>query len=100
MKLKTLALAINLILIKIIYTNACGEPLKRICYYTSWGGVMPDPANLCTHVIFAFANIEGGVLSGIWSNPLKEIRQKNPDVKLLVAVGGWGLALFISFILG
>ena len=79
------------ILIGVVNVQGCGEPLKRICYYTSWGGVLPlERPEICTHVIFSFANIEGGVLSGVWSNPLKELRQKNKDVKLMVAVGGWG----------
>ena len=39
---------LGLILIKILQVRSdCGEPLKRICYYTSWGGVLPDPAKLC-----------------------------------------------------
>ncbi len=73
--------------------NGCGTPLKRICYYTSWGGVLPDPAELCTHVIYSFASIEGGVLSSVWSNPLKELRNKNKDIKLMLAVGGWGFGV-------
>ncbi len=77
-------------MLKLIKINGCGTPLKRICYYTSWGGVLPDPAELCTHVIYSFASIEGGVLSSVWSNPLKELRIKNKDIKLMVAVGGWG----------
>lgn len=72
---------------------ACGEPLKRICYYTSWGGVLPNPPELCTHIVYAFASMENGMLSGVWSNPLKEIKQKNPDIKLMVAVGGWGFGV-------
>ncbi len=75
-------------------SDACGEPLKRICYFTSWSGIMPtDRADLCTHVIYSFASMEGGVLSGVWSNPLKEMRQKNPSIKLMVAVGGWGFGV-------
>lgn len=77
----------------ILQVNACGEPLKRICYYTSWGGVLPNPPDLCTHIIHSFASMENGMLSGVWSNPLKEIRQKNPEVKLMVAVGGWGFGV-------
>jgi hypothetical protein len=69
--------------------DACGEPLKRICYYTTGGGVMPNPPDLCTHIIYAFAGVESGVLSNVWSNPLKEIRKTNPDIKIMVAVGGW-----------
>lgn len=75
------------------HLEACGEPLKRICYYTSWGGVLPNPPELCTHVVYAFASMENGMLSGVWSNPLKELKQKNPDIKLMVAVGGWGFGV-------
>lgn len=82
--------ALFILILKLIEINGCGTPLKRICYYTSWGGVLPDPAELCTHVIYSFASIEGGVLSSVWSNPLKELRNKNKDIKLMVAVGGWG----------
>lgn len=72
--------------------QGCGEPLKRICYYASWGGVLPSPEH-CTHVIYSFANMEGGVLSNVWSNPIKELRQKNSDIKLMVAVGGWSFGV-------
>jgi GH18 family chitinase len=90
-RIKQIQLSILFILtLKFIKINGCGTPLKRICYYTSWGGVLPDPAELCTHVIYSFASIEGGVLSSVWSNPLKELRNKNKDIKLMVAVGGWG----------
>ncbi len=67
----------------------CGEPYKRICYYTAWGGVLPNP-ELCTHLVYSFASIENGMLSGLWSNPFKDIKLKNPSLKTMVAVGGWG----------
>ena len=72
--------------------NACGEPLKRVCYYTTWGGVLPQP-ELCTHLIYSFASIENGMLSGVWSNPFKELKQKNSNLKLMVAVGGWSFGV-------
>jgi len=78
--------------IPIALVQGCGEPLKRICYYASWGGVLPSPEH-CTHVIYSFANMEGGVLGNVWSNPIKELRQKNPEIKLMVAVGGWSFGV-------
>ena len=64
-----------------MYFCCCFENMLKIHLFISSKG---------THVIYAFANIESGVLSGIWSNPLKDLRKQNKDVKLMVAVGGWG----------
>jgi chitinase len=72
--------------------GACGESYKRVCYYTAWGGVLPSP-ELCTHLIYSFASIENGMLSGIWSNPFKEIKKSHPSLKIMVAVGGWGFGV-------
>ncbi len=52
-------------------------------------------ADLLTHVIFAFANIEDGrLVSGYLTDEanyavLRSIRQQYPHLRLLVAVGGW-----------
>lgn len=61
--------------------------LKKL-YSISWGGTQPDP-NLCTTVIYSFADMSGGVLSGLWGNPLLHLKNANPNIKLLIAVGGW-----------
>ncbi len=53
---------------------------------------MPNP-ELCTHIVHSFASIENGMLSGVWSNPLKELKQKNPEIKIMVAVGGWSFGV-------
>lgn len=53
---------------------------------------MPD-ANLCTTVIYSFADMSGGLLSGVWGNPLASLKQTNPKLKILVAVGGWNFGL-------
>ncbi|KAI3380099.1 hypothetical protein SNEBB_010671 [Seison nebaliae] len=61
----------------------------RMCYYTSWnGGVLPSQY-LCTHVIYSFASMSNGVLSGVSSNPLLSLKRNDPNIKLLCAVGGW-----------
>ncbi|CAL1532211.1 unnamed protein product [Lymnaea stagnalis] len=80
---------------------------KRVCYYTNWsqyrrdmGKFMPadiDP-NVCTHLIFAFAKIDKGVLAPYEWNDLQypflykqfnALKEKNPSLKTLLAVGGW-----------
>lgn len=69
------------------------KSMKNICYYTSWGGTMPDP-QMCTTVIYSFAGMSGGVLSGAWGNPLSSLRQQNPNIKILLAVGGWNFGVW------
>ncbi|KAH9505781.1 hypothetical protein Btru_055795 [Bulinus truncatus] len=80
---------------------------KRVCYYTNWsqyrrdqGKFLPtdiDP-HLCTHLIFAFAKIDKGVLAPYEWNDLQypflykqfnTLKEKNPRLKTLLAVGGW-----------
>ena len=84
---------------------------RIVCYFTNWSHKRPgqgqftpedlDP-NLCTHVIFAFANLnndfklipsepgdEGvGGKPGLYDRVLA-LKAKNPKLKVLIAVGGW-----------
>ncbi|CAH0564615.1 unnamed protein product [Brassicogethes aeneus] len=75
------------------------------CYITSWsqkrpgaGKFLPEDINpsLCTHIIYAFATIKDHKL--VEANEDKdpemyerviELREKNPDLKILLAIGGW-----------
>ncbi|KAF7989656.1 hypothetical protein HCN44_008330 [Aphidius gifuensis] len=75
-----------------------------ICYLTNWshkrpgaGKFMPediDPS-LCSHVVYAFATLKDHLLTE--SNEkdaemyerLITLREKNPDIKILLAIGGW-----------
>nr|KAG5709851.1 hypothetical protein BaRGS_032675 [Batillaria attramentaria] len=86
---------------------------RRVCYYTNWSQYRPSsgkfvPENvdptLCTHLIYTFAKLVGNQLkafewndeSTAWSTGMYErfqaLKQKNPSVKTLLAVGGWNLA--------
>ena len=82
-------LVLALVAILSINSAAC---LENMCYYTAWTNVMPDP-NLCTTVIYSFVDMSGGVLSGLWGNPLLHLKNSNPNIKLLVAVGGWNFGV-------
>ena len=92
------------------------EPKSVVCYYGSWaiykegdGKFAPSDidANLCTHVIYAFAELNE-VTNEIqsqdpWADlPSTEseghfdgygetvkLKQQNPNLKVLLAVGGW-----------
>ncbi|KAI8787664.1 acidic mammalian chitinase [Biomphalaria glabrata] len=87
-----------------------GKPKKHIfCYYGSSANARPElgkfwPENidpfLCTHLIFAFVDIteDGTGLrpnnwndlgeNGLYARTLK-LKEKNKDLKILLAVGGW-----------
>jgi GH18 family chitinase len=94
------------------------SPLKIVCYYTNWAQYRPKPASytpdsinaaLCTHIIFAFAKInehyelaayEWNDESTDWAKGMYQrvvdLKQDNPDLKVMLAVGGWnhGSSLF------
>lgn len=85
----------------------------RVCYYTNWAQYRPremkfypeniDPS-LCTHLVYAFAKLNGNKLmayewnddSTDWSTGMYErfnnIKTENPEIKTLLAVGGWNMA--------
>ncbi|KAL3875562.1 hypothetical protein ACJMK2_033503 [Sinanodonta woodiana] len=90
----------------------CSE-LKRVCYYTNWSQYRSSPAkfypenvdyNLCTHLIYAFATMNGNHLKAYewndestdWMKGMYErfqnIKKHNPAIKTLLAVGGWNMA--------
>lgn len=84
---------------------------RIVCYYTNWSNKRPgigkfepdhlDP-NLCTHIIFAFANLNDdfkisateetdetkGTEKGLYDRVLG-LKSKNPNLKVMIAVGGW-----------
>ncbi|CAB3987224.1 chitinase-3 1 isoform X1 [Paramuricea clavata] len=77
----------------------------RVCYYTNWSQYRPglmkyfpenmDPS-LCTHVIYAFAEIRKGHTLKLreWNDnkmiaKFNNIKTAYPHLKTLLAVGGW-----------
>ncbi|XP_061909276.1 acidic mammalian chitinase-like [Entelurus aequoreus] len=78
---------------------------KLVCYFTNWSQYRPgvgkylpqnvDP-NLCTHLIYAFSIISpSNELSTFeWNDAVlyksfNQLKQRNPQLKTLLAVGGW-----------
>lgn len=83
---------------------------KIVCYYTNWsqyrtklGKFVPEdiPADLCTHIIFAFGWLKKGKLSSFESNDetkdgktglyerMMTLKKANPKLQILLAIGGW-----------
>lgn len=81
---------------------------KVVCYYTNWSQYRPKigkftpediPADLCTHMIFAFGWMKKGKLSSFESNDetkegkvglyekINNLKKVNPKLKTLLAIG-------------
>jgi len=83
----------------------------RACYYSNWSQYIPgdgrfmptdiDPT-LCSHVIFAFANMGNNRLFPYeWNDDIpgglyeqvNNLKNRQPNLKTLLAVGGWGFGM-------
>ncbi|XP_072305201.1 acidic mammalian chitinase-like [Eucyclogobius newberryi] len=77
---------------------------KLVCYFTNWSQYRPaagrftpenvDP-HLCTHLIYAFSILQSNQLTTYeWNDEVlykqfNGLKNKNPELKTLLAVGGW-----------
>lgn len=74
------------------------------CYMTSWSQKRPGAgkftpedvdASLCTHIVYAFATLKNHKLAeadekdGDMYERVVALREKNPNLKVLLAIGGW-----------
>ncbi|XP_062997927.1 chitinase-3-like protein 1 [Elgaria multicarinata webbii] len=81
----------------------CASTFKLVCYFTSWsqyretsGRFIPDEIDphLCTHIIYAFANIENNrIVRYEWNDDttytaINELKTRNPSLKTLISLGG------------
>ena len=84
--------------------NPNGNEYIRVCYFTNWAQYRKNgakftaddvDANLCTHIAYAFAKIVSGKLKIVeWNDEatfkkIMALRSQNPELKVLLAVGGW-----------
>lgn len=71
-----------------------------IAYVAGWKGVDPDkiPVEKLTHINYAFANVVDGLVTsgeGMTDRDslnflkLHSLKSRNPDLKILVSIGGW-----------
>jgi GH18 family chitinase len=69
---------------------------RIVCYFPKWAQLQPENIDpfLCTHIIFAYLTIEslkvttGEVLDETLMRRLAKLREKNPNLKLLIGIGG------------
>lgn len=87
---------------------------KRVCYVTNWSQYRPGvgrylpkdtDAALCTHLVYAFASMEGNRLKPYeWNDDgagglyeqLNNLKLYNPSLKTLLAVGGWNFGMELT----
>uniref|UniRef100_A0A182M508 GH18 domain-containing protein n=1 Tax=Anopheles culicifacies TaxID=139723 RepID=A0A182M508_9DIPT len=100
------AVVAGLLLISIASINAATD--RVVCYFGSWATyrigngkyeVENINPNLCTHIIYTFVGLDTKGNVKILDNWLDislggysrfvQLKQRNPNVKLMVAIGGW-----------
>ncbi len=84
----------------IAVTHLCGQSgnqHKIIAYYTGNGETIQQyPVEKLTHIIFSFLKIQNDTLTFHNENQRKTLQQlvqlksKNPQLKIMVSIGGWG----------
>ncbi|XP_061191555.1 chitotriosidase-1-like, partial [Saccostrea echinata] len=100
------------------YDYSVVQPYKRVCYFTNWAQYRTAPMTfkaddvdpfLCTHIMYAFGKVVGNTIDAYeWNDKgtggqyekIMNLRSVNPDLKILLAIGGWthGTAPFTAVV--
>lgn len=85
------------------HAQSAGEKIVA-SYVTSWSEVMPDPS-LITQINYAFGHVEK-TFDGVRIDNVPRLRQmvalkeQNPDLKVVLSIGGWGSGNFSEMAAG
>jgi len=88
-----------------------GEAQRRVCYVSNWAQYRPGTGSfkppaidgaLCSHIIYAFADMQGNRLvpyewnddgpGGLYEQ-LQDHKRYNTNLRTLIAVGGWNFGM-------
>lgn len=69
-----------------------------VAYVTSWSSIKVDPT-VMTHINYAFGHVSEsfkgvGIANEARFREVAALKQKNPDLKVLLSIGGWGSGRF------
>ncbi|XP_045190311.2 chitinase-3-like protein 1 [Mercenaria mercenaria] len=95
----------KLTVVAVLFSAVTAKGYLRVCYYSNWAQYRPVPAKmtpdkidpkLCTHLIYAFAELDSNSELSFteWNDGdmvkvFSGLKAKNPDLKTLLAVGGY-----------
>ena len=96
---------LGILILTVVSVGAASKDYVRVCYYTNWAQYRPNQgtflprdidANLCTHIVYAFARIndENKLDKFEWNDEkmyqgVNTLKHKNWSLKTLLSVGGW-----------
>lgn len=100
MSIKRLQIASLLLLLGLAVWGRKAQKADMIvgAYVTSWTSEVPDPTTM-THLNYAFGHVTESFDGVRIDNPerlrlMVRLKEQNPDLKVLLSVGGWGSGRF------